>query len=374
MAAMIELLDVSKRYGPVEVLSSISLALEEGSFTALLGASGCGKTTMLNMIAGLDQPSSGEISIERRTAFALKTGIDIPTHRRNVGYVFQSYALWPHMTVIQNVTYPLRVRGMGKSEREAKGRDMLERLELGALGTRYPFELSGGQQQRVAIGRALVHRPKVLLLDEPLSNLDVQLRQRARAWIKKIHKDFNLTTVLVTHDHEEALSLSDRVVLLRAGRVEQDGSARAIYERPATVYAADFIGGVNRFVGHVRDASASGGSSRFVVEFENGERLPIEHQGSFGAGDRVSVLVRSNRVKLSGIRPETPDNSSIVLPFKPISALYRGEDTEVLGTTPLGEAKVVTHETPGDGENFISFAARDCQCLPDRQASQQDGK
>ncbi|MCG6122831.1 MAG: ABC transporter ATP-binding protein [Microvirga sp.] len=369
MTAMIELVDISKRYGPVEVLSSVSLSLEEGSFTALLGASGCGKTTMLNMIAGLDQPSSGEIGIEQKSVFSVRAGTDVPTHRRNVGYVFQSYALWPHMTVIENVTYPLRVRHMGKSEREAKGREMLERLELAALAARYPFELSGGQQQRVAIGRALIHRPKVLLLDEPLSNLDVQLRQRARAWIAKIHKDFNLTTILVTHDHEEALSLSDRVVLLRAGQVEQDGSARDIYERPATVYAADFIGGVNRFAGRIKAGPASPGAP-LVVEFDNGVSVPVANQDSFAPGDRVSVLVRANRVKLSNGRPEPSDDREIVLPFSPISALYRGEDTEVFGNTPLGEAKVVTHETLARGETFISFAARDCRCLPDQSTTE----
>jgi len=366
MAAMIELTDVGKRYGPVTVLTSVSLALEEGSFTSLLGASGCGKTTILNMIAGLDQPSSGRISIDGRIAFSRDAKVDVPTHHRNVGYVFQSYALWPHMRVIDNVTYPLRVRGVGKSEREQLGHDMLERLELGALAKRFPFELSGGQQQRVAIGRALVHRPRVLLLDEPLSNLDVQLRQRARAWIAKIHKDFNLTTVLVTHDHEEALSLSNRVVLLRGGKIEQDGTAHQIYEHPATVYAADFIGGVNRFDVKVRRSRAlPDGSFAVTVEFKNGKAMDVSADQLLGEGD-ASVIVRANRVRLlpDGLQPKEAGDSQIVLPFDVVSALYRGEDTEVVGNTPLGETRVIVDSIPEASNTAIAFSAADCRCLP----------
>ena len=251
MGATIGLNGVNKRYGAVEVLQSLTLDIADGSFTALLGASGCGKTTLLNLIAGLDAPSGGEIAIGGETVHSAARRIAVPAQRRNIGYVFQSYALWPHMRVVDNVAYPLRVRGTAKAERHRAAQDILQRLELGELGARFPFELSGGQQQRVAIARALIYRPKVLLLDEPLSNLDVQLRERARAWIAKVHAEFGLTTVLVTHDHAEALSMSDRVVLLRAGRIEQDGSAREIFEHPRTAYVADFLGRANLIHGQI---------------------------------------------------------------------------------------------------------------------------
>src|SRR5436190_1019171 len=198
MPAMIELKEITKDYGPVSVLESLSLSVDAGSFTSLLGASGSGKTTLLNLISGLDRPTSGELSIGGDLAFSDKKRVHVPPQRRNIGYVFQSYALWPHMRAIDNVAYPLRARGIGVSERHKAAHELLCRLDIADLADRFPFALSGGQQQRVAIARALIHRPRVLLLDEPLSSLDVQLRERARAWIAKVHAEFQLTTVLVT--------------------------------------------------------------------------------------------------------------------------------------------------------------------------------
>ena len=244
---------IGKSFGSVEVLKGVDLTVAEGSFTALLGPSGCGKTTLLNIIGGLERPSLGEIRMGRDLVYSARESVNLATERRNIGYVFQSYALWPHMTVLQNVAYALKIRRMAKEEREGRAREMLDKLELGVLAERYPFQLSGGQQQRVAIARSIVYRPRLLLLDEPLSNLDAQLRERARAWLKTIHASFNLTTILVTHDQSEALSLSDQVVLMSKGRVEQVGSANDIYDHPATAYAAEFVGGANIIQGRVGD-------------------------------------------------------------------------------------------------------------------------
>ncbi len=358
MAAIIELDQVTKRYTSADVLAAMSLSFEAQQFTSLIGQSGCGKTTLLNIIAGLDQPTSGDVRIGGAWAFSASRGIDLPPHKRNIGYVFQSYALWPHMRVIENVAYPLRVRGVGQDERVKAAQDLLDRLEIGDLGQRFPFELSGGQQQRVAIARALVHRPQVLLLDEPLSNLDVQLRGRARAFIARVHKEFKLTTVLVTHDHGEALSISDRVVLLRAGKIEQDGSARDIYEFPATSYAADFVGGANRLAAKIVTTSNSGA----VVELADGSRIAVAPDASLQPGASVYLVVRPHRVSFA------PDASSaspsaIVAPFKTLSTHYRGEDWEIVGDTPVGELHVVADQPPVTESTFVRIAAADCRCL-----------
>jgi iron(III) transport system ATP-binding protein len=254
MGSAVELNRISKSFGAIKVLDEIDLTVPEGSFTSLLGPSGCGKTTLLNIIGGLERPSGGRISFGEEVMYSEQDAVDVPTERRNIGFVFQSYALWPHMTVVQNVAYPLRIRGIDTRERERRAKDMLGKLELGGLADRYPFQLSGGQQQRVAIARSLVYQPRILLLDEPLSNLDAQLRERARVWLKTVHETFGLTIILVTHDQSEALSLSDHIVLLSKGRIEQQGPALEIYEAPHTAYAAEFVGGANVLLGRLDNA------------------------------------------------------------------------------------------------------------------------
>ncbi len=231
MAAMIELTGVAKRYGPVEVLSALSLGIAAGSFTSLLGASGCGKTTMLNMIAGLDQPSAGDIRIQDTLAFSSRRGIDVPAHRRNMGYVFQSYALWPHMRVIDNVAYPLRVRGIGVAERRRAAQAMLERLELDALPQRFPFELSGGQQQRVAIARALAMQPEVLLFDEPTSALDPELVGEVLRVLTDL-AGTGVTMVIATHEMGFARDVAHNVAFLQGGRIVEYGKARQVITAP----------------------------------------------------------------------------------------------------------------------------------------------
>lgn len=362
MTAMVSLKGVAKSYGAYKVLDPISLEIEDGSFTALLGASGSGKTTLLNLIAGLDQPSAGEIAIAGTTVFAHGAGIDVSTERRNLGYVFQSYALWPHMRVLDNVAYPLRVRGAGRAERHRAAQDMLERLELSSLGQRFPFELSGGQQQRVAIARALVYRPQLLLLDEPLSNLDVQLRERARAWLSKLQSDLKLTTVLVTHDHVEALSLSDRLILLHAGKVEQDGSAEEVYQSPRTTYAADFIGGVNAFNAVVDSVAQTASGSRVTLVMANGARLVLPSADAPRPGTKVKVAVRPRRVGVIASADAAPVGA-LVLPLETSTSLFQGHDWEVVGVTPIGEIRAVGPRLAKESGAFVAIRPEDCRLL-----------
>jgi iron(III) transport system ATP-binding protein len=236
---------VVKRFGAVTAVDRADLAIEDGELFTLLGPSGCGKTTLLRLLAGFYQPDAGEIRFGNRLVSGL------PPHERNIGMVFQNYALWPHMTVRANVDYGLRLRKLPSSQIDARATEGLRKVNLTGFESRYPGQLSGGQQQRVALARALVLNPDILLLDEPLSNLDAKIRVQVRAEIRKLQQELKITTVYVTHDQEEALSLSDRVAVLRDGRVLQVGVPRELYERPRTRFVADFVGTNNVMPGEV---------------------------------------------------------------------------------------------------------------------------
>jgi iron(III) transport system ATP-binding protein len=235
----VELRGVTKRYGAVTAVNGITLQIDRGTLVTLLGPSGCGKTSMLRLIAGLELPSAGCISIDGQDVTHLSAA------ERDVSMVFQSYALFPHMTVLENVCYGLRASGLRRSDAEAIASDKLAALGLSGYERRLPSELSGGQQQRVAVARAIVIEPKVLLFDEPLSNLDAKLRRRVRDDIRSLQQQLRLTVVYVTHDQEEALAVSDRIIVMRDAAVVQDGTPRDLYERPATRFIADFIGSAN---------------------------------------------------------------------------------------------------------------------------------
>jgi ABC-type sugar transport system ATPase subunit len=240
--AAIEFRGLTKKFGKVRALDNIDLVVGAGQFMAMLGPSGCGKTTLLRCLAGFEVPDEGEILVGGMLVFSSRTGLCIPPGRRELGMVFQSYALWPHMRVNDNVGFGLELKGISKTERQASVEQVLQRVGLGGLGQRYPSELSGGQQQRVALARLLATKPPLFLMDEPLSNLDARLRMDMRAELKRLHRDAGVATAYVTHDQSEAMTMADLVVVMKAGRIEQASTPRTLYRQPATVDVAEFIG------------------------------------------------------------------------------------------------------------------------------------
>jgi iron(III) transport system ATP-binding protein len=279
---------LTKRFGALAVVSEVSLSIEEGELFTLLGPSGCGKTTLLRLVAGFYAADEGTIRFNDRVVNA------VPPHERGIGMVFQNYALWPHMTVTENVGYGLKLRKIARSEISARVAAILENVKLSGLGERYPGQLSGGQQQRVALARALVLNPKILLLDEPLSNLDAKVRVQVRAEIRKLQKDLGITAVYVTHDQEEALAMSDRIAVLNHGKVLQIGPPRALYERPASRFVADFIGINNLVEG---DVLARNGAAGLRVRTAIGE-LQAAHNGGLQAGERCVICIRPENLVL----------------------------------------------------------------------------
>ncbi len=284
---------LAKHYGATRAVDDVSLSIARGSFVTLLGPSGSGKTTVLMAIAGFVQPTAGEILVDDTPI----TGL--PPERRNFGMVFQGYALFPHMTVAENVHFPLRVRNVPRAEAAARVAQALDLVQLGQLKDRRPSQLSGGQQQRVALARALVFKPALLLLDEPLSALDKKLRAELQEELKALHRRVGLTFIYVTHDQEEALSLSDRIAILRDGRLVQDGEPKELYERPASRFVADFLGKSNFLKGLVEGPVGDGfayrvGAARFV------------QRGAAPAGSRVLIALRPEKIAI------TPDGEAAV--------------------------------------------------------------
>ena len=238
----IVLSNISKSYSGIPAVHNLSINIREGEFLTLLGPSGCGKTTTLRMIAGLEDPDSGEIIVGDQTFFSIKRGLYIPPEKRNLGFIFQSYALWPHMTVRKNISLGLEEKKVNKAKIEATVKNALEKVQLEGLAERYPSELSGGQQQRVAVARMVAAEPQIFLMDEPLSNLDAMLRIGMRAELKHLHHDLGATTVYVTHDQNEALTLSDRIVVMEAGELRQIGTPEEIYNKSTDLFVARFVG------------------------------------------------------------------------------------------------------------------------------------
>jgi putative spermidine/putrescine transport system ATP-binding protein len=277
-----------KTFGPVVAVDDVSLEAAPGEFLALLGPSGCGKSTVLRMVAGLAEPDAGQIVLAGEDI----TGV--PVHRRNLGLVFQSYALFPHMTVFDNVAFGLRRRRVPEADLRSRVERLLDLVRLGDLGSRYPREISGGQQQRVALARALVTEPRVLLLDEPLSNLDALLRDEMRVELKRLQERLGTTMIFVTHDQAEALTLSDRVVVMDHGRVEQVGRPEEVYRRPATGFVARFLGRANFLAGVVAQRDAGG----IVIAIEGGRSVTATARGDVGPGQRVQVALRQESIRL----------------------------------------------------------------------------
>jgi iron(III) transport system ATP-binding protein len=277
----------------VHAVRGVDLQIRKGEYLVVLGPSGCGKTTLIRCVAGLESPTGGSISLLNRTLFDGAKGIDVPPNKRNVGLVFQNYALWPHMTVEKNVAYPLRVRKVPKAERELRVAEVLSALECAPLAQRLPAELSGGQQQRVALARALVSEPGILLLDEPLSNLDALLRVSLRSELLRLHRKIGFTAIHITHDQDEALEMGDRVVLMRDGKIEQIGPPEEVYARPVSPYAATFLGVRNNL-----DVTVAQGA----LDFCDGTILGSEELAAgLKNGDSLSLFVRNQDVRVSGL-------------------------------------------------------------------------
>ena len=313
----IEFVDVVKSYGNATAVDRISFAIAKGELVTFLGPSGCGKTTSLRLIAGLELPSAGQVKI---------AGRDVsrdPASERNVGMVFQSYALFPHMSVLDNVAYGPTIRGVAKAEAQDRARAILDQVGLGGLEARLPSELSGGQQQRVAVARAIVQKPDVLLFDEPLSNVDAKLRRRVRAEIRDLQQRFGLTAVYVTHDQEEALAVSDRIVVMKMGQIAQIGTPAELYERPASAFVADFIGDANLIEGEVAEGRFRAGHLAMPVAAENGP---------------ITATIRPERIRLA------PGGAATIL-----SASYLGSrmeyvvqdgDLEFLVSRPISDVRL----------------------------------
>lgn len=262
---------ISKSFGDHVAVDRVGFSIEPGELAALLGPSGCGKTTLLRSIAGLETPDAGLISLGERVLYRDIPSVRIPPNRRAIGMVFQSYALWPHMTVFQNVAYPLAVQRASMTHRRYLVSKMLSQMHLGEFEKRYPYQLSGGEQQRVALARAIVTRPELLLLDEPLSNLDTHLRKELRGEIKRLKQEAHVTVLHVTHDQTEAMALADRLVVMSNARIEQVGPAAEVYKAPATAFVARFVGDAN-----LLEATTTRGSGRTILRLSDGEILEMD--------------------------------------------------------------------------------------------------
>ncbi len=288
---------------PVKAAQDVSIEVPEGHFFTLLGPSGCGKTTTLRSIAGLERPQSGEISVNGQALYSSRRGLFVPPNQRGFGMVFQSYAIWPHMDVFTNTAFPLQVgrKKYSRAEIDAKVMKVLAAVQLDAYRDREATKLSGGQQQRLALARALVMEPKLLLLDEPLSNLDAKLREAMRFELKRLQRELRITTVYVTHDQSEALALSHQVAVMNAGRIQQIGTPREIYERPQNQFVADFVGSTNFVDGTVRVADGEAGF--YVIDTELGG-LRAYSVDRVRPGDKVVLSIRPEDVQLSEAQPQ----------------------------------------------------------------------
>ncbi|HEY7902364.1 MAG TPA: ABC transporter ATP-binding protein [Casimicrobiaceae bacterium] len=311
--------DLHLRYGDTPILNGVALTLERGQVVSLLGPSGSGKTTLLRAVAGLESPYQGSIRIADKVMFDGGRGIDVPAERRNLGLVFQSYALWPHKTIFDNVAYGLKLRGQPTTDIKASVGRALEQLSLGHLAQRYPHQLSGGQQQRVALARALVYNPPVILLDEPLSNLDAKLREEARAWLRELIVRLQLSALCVTHDQAEAMAMSDRILLLNNGRIEQQGTPREMYGNPSTLFVADFMGSNNELKGEIveaRDGVATLAGDGFSVS-------GVARSGAVSGAPGVA-MIRLERVRVA----DGPGANRIAA--KLVTSMYVGDRFEHL--------------------------------------------
>ncbi|HDH0782106.1 TPA: ABC transporter ATP-binding protein [Klebsiella oxytoca] len=309
-------------YGDNPVLKGVSMELRRGEVVSLLGPSGSGKTTLLRAVAGLEKPTSGTIAIGKTRVYDGNPRSEIPAEERNLGLVFQSYALWPHKTVFENVAYPLRLRKVAAAEIKQRVQSELDQLGLGHLGNRHPHQLSGGQQQRVAIGRALVYNPPVILLDEPLSNLDAKLREEARVFLRELIVKLGLSALMVTHDQNEAMAISDRILLLNNGVIEQQGTPQEMYGSPRTLFAAEFMGSNNRLHGTVTDLD----NGRARIEGASWALWGMAGEG-VSVGAEATAVIRVERLRIAS----SPEENMLELAL--LTSMYLGDRWEYLFRT-----------------------------------------
>ncbi len=353
---IVDIKDVNKIYGTNHVVKDLNLQVEEGEFLTLLGSSGCGKTTTLRMIAGFEEPTTGSIQVEGEPIE------DKEPFERNVNTVFQSYALFPHKTIYDNVAYGLKMKKVPKKEIKERVTEMLEMVQLSGFEKRYPSQLSGGQKQRVAIARALINRPKVLLLDEPLGALDLKLRKQMQLELKRLQKKLRITFIYVTHDQEEALTMSDRIAIMHDGVMDQIGSPTDIYERPATKFVATFIGETNVFDGTIKSIV----NGKAVIGIENGDVTTSgsvteteEKNTGFSVGEFVTVSVRPEKLHFSAEPVEGFSVPALVKDY-----IYVGSVVKCLAVLPNGNEvkmeRLAGEELPKSGDKvFICWNPED---------------
>jgi iron(III) transport system ATP-binding protein len=359
-AASIEVRDLVVQYGNVVAVRGVSFSVSAGEHLTLLGPSGCGKTTTLRAIAGLEKPAGGEIRIDSAVVYDGRSGAQVPPERRGLSMVFQSYAIWPHMSVFDNVAYGLRVRREPQGEIARKVGEALELVQMGGLAKRSAAKLSGGQQQRVALARAFVFSPSVLLFDEPLSNLDAKLRAEMRIELKELQRRLGITSVYVTHDLEEALAISDRIIVMRDGVIEQIGTPAEIYDLPRNAFVADFVGSANLIRGRRRPELD--GDGIVVLETSGGALVHGVAHGR-GAGGEAVFSARTVHLQLSRERPAAPRN---VWPARVRSRVFQGDFTQYHldwdGRRLV--LRCVTAEPVAEGtEVFLSLDPRHCVLL-----------
>ena len=336
-AATVEFRGIRREFGPTVALDGLDLTVQPGELVALLGPSGCGKTTALRMLAGFEHPDSGEVLVDGEDVTR------VPAHRRDAGMVFQSYSLFPHLDALDNVAFGLRMRKVRTAERRSRAAELLDLVGLGEKGRQFPHQLSGGQQQRVALARALALRPRVLLLDEPLSALDAKVRLTLREEIRRLQQELGITTLFVTHDQEEALSMADRVAVMHAGKLEQCATPSELYGRPATAFVAEFVGTMSRIPGRLADGTVD------VL----GQRLPVD--GPVPSATEIDVLVRPEAVM---VRAEADGKSRVV------ATSFLGAAVRV--TVRLADGSAVKADLPAHEAAELTAGAAVSVSLPER--------